>query len=370
MKLKSTYSIVYVTLLLAACTSNKKAEKLEKYLVAYPVVMDTAYVNEYAAEIQSLQNVEVRSRTTGFIEKQYIDEGKRVQSGQPLFKISSKILQQNLQSARSVLKSTVAELKSAEIEFENTNKLYEKNIVSKTEMEMERAKVDAMKAKVDEMESEVLEAEHNLSFAEIRAPFDGIINRIPNKIGSLVEEGTLLTSISNNSHMLVYFNVSETVYLDYIASKADQKLKTISMMLANNVLYPQKGYIETVEGEFDKSTGNIAFRAKFPNPDQILKHGSSGKVLIESTLKNALVIPQKSTFEVQDNTYVFVVDEKGVVHQRRIIPKLRMQNLFVIESGITTHDRFIVEGVQLAKDGDKIESQPISAKELMRSLPN
>jgi RND family efflux transporter MFP subunit len=364
------FSLLSLFIVFTSCKKKKQNEKLETYLVANPMVIDTTYASEYVAEIQSLQNVEIRSRTTGFIEKQFIDEGKIVQEGQLLFRISSKQLEQNLQSAKSAHRSTLAELKSVEIELENTSRLLEKNIVSKTEMELMKSKVEEMKAKVEEKESDMAEAEHNLTLAQIKAPFTGIINRIPNKIGSLVEEGTLMTSLSNNSEMLVYFNVSENVYLDYVEYKTNAKPQQISMVLANNELYPYQGVIETVEGEFDKSTGNIAFRAKFPNPDQILKHGSSGKVLIENKLKKALVIPQKSTFEIQDNTYAFVLDSENIVKMRRIIPKLRMQNLFVIESGIKQDDRFIVEGVQLVKDGDKIAPQSISSAEVLKSLPN
>lgn len=364
------FALLSLIIVSSSCKKKKKSEAIETYLVASPMVIDTTYPSEYVAEIQSLKNVEIRSRTSGYVEKQYVDEGKIVLEGQVLFSISSKLYQHNLQSAKSALRSALAESKSAQIEFENATKLMEKNIISKTEMELMKSRLEAVNAKVDEMNSQVAESERYLSFTQIKAPFSGIINRIPNKNGSLVEEGTLLTSISDNSEMLVYFNVSENVYLDYVESKNSSKPKEISMMLANNEEYPYKGFIETVEGEFDKSTGNIAFRARFPNPDLLLKHGSSGKILIENKLKQALVIPQKSTFEIQDNTYAFVLDSENVVRMKRIVPKLRMQNLFVIESGITANDRFIVEGVQLVKDGDKVTPKIISSTEVLKSLPN
>jgi RND family efflux transporter MFP subunit len=364
------FAIFSFIVVFSSCKKKKKAETLETYLVANPMIIDTTYPSEYVAEIQSLKNVEIRSRTTGYIEKQYIDEGKIVKEGQVLFSISSKLYLHNLQSAQSALRSALAESKSAQIEFENSRKLAEKNIISNTEMELMKSRLEAMSAKVDEMSSQVSEAERFLSFTLVKAPFSGIINRIPNKNGSLVEEGTLLTSISDNSEMLVYFNVSENVYLDYVETKNSSKPKEITMILANNEPYPYKGFIETVEGEFDKSTGNIAFRAKFPNPELLLKHGSSGKILIENKLKKAIAIPQKSTFEIQENTYAFILDDKNVVKMKRIIPKLRMQNLFIVESGITATDRFIVEGVQLVKDGDKVTPKFISSTEVLKSLPN
>jgi len=233
---------------------------------------------------------------------------------------------------------------------------------------MLKAKLEVMKAKIEEAKANEAQAKLNLSFTEIKAPFDGIINRIPNKTGSLVDEEALLTSISNNREVFAYFNVSEIDYLEYAGSKGRDKSGEITLILANNELYNHKGKIETSESEFDKGTGNIAFRARFANPDHLLKHGSSGKIRIDTDLKNAMIIPQKSTFEIQENLYVFVVGSDNVVKMRRIIPKLRMENLFVIESGISTNDNIIYEGIQLVKDGDKIKYQKIATEQAFRNI--
>jgi len=347
-------------LLIAACSSNKIKETEEKYQVVNPLVMDTIYQNEFVAEINALQNVEIRSRIKGFIENIYVDEGQTVHKGQTLFTISSKGFQQDLLKAKASLKSAMADLKSAEIELQSTQNLLDKNIISKPELDLAKAKVDAMNAKIAEAQSDEAQANLNLSFAEIKAPFDGIINRIPNKTGSLVEEGTLLTTISNNKEVYAYFKVSETDYLNYITAKGEGKSKEVSLVLANGSLYNYTGMIETTESEFDKSTGNIAFRAKFPNPEQILKHGSSGKVLVKTALKNAMLIPQKSTFEVQENIYVFVVDKNNKVQQRKVVPSQRLPQLYVIISGLSNDDKIIYEGIQSVKDGEKIVPETVS----------
>ncbi|MBI4945301.1 MAG: efflux RND transporter periplasmic adaptor subunit [Bacteroidetes bacterium] len=350
---------------LSACSTDSKKETPEKFQVISPLIMDTTYQNEYVAEINALQNVEIRTRIKGFIENIYVDEGQIVKQGQTLFTISSKQYEQDLLKAKAGLKSALADLKSTEIDLENTKKLLDKKIVSKTELDMLETKVDAAKAKVEEAQSDEAQAILNLSFTEIKAPFDGIINRIPNKTGSLVEEGTLLTVISNNKEVFAYFNVSEKDYLDYTLSKQQGKSKEVSLVLANGSLYNHKGLIETTESEFDKSTGNIAFRAKFPNPEQVLKHGSSGKILVKTELKNAMLIPQKSTFEVQENIYVFVVDKEGKVQQRKVTPSLRLLQLYVISSGLSPNERIIYEGVQKVKDGDNIMPETIMFSQII-----
>jgi RND family efflux transporter MFP subunit len=342
-------------LFLSACSSNKNdIITLEKFPVTHPVVTDTVYINEYVADIHSRQNVEIRARIKGYIEKIYVDEGSSVRQGQLLFSISNKGFHQDLLRARASLSSAVAEAKSAEVNLENTKIIVEKKVVAKSELDIAQSKLDAANAKIKEAESDEANALLDLSFTEIKAPFDGIINRIPNKTGSLIDEGTLLTSISDNKEVLVYFKVSEREYLDLILKKNTNKDTKVELLLANHQLYNHKGVIETVEGEFDKTTGNIAFRARFPNPDLILKHGSSGKIRLKKELKNAMIIPQKSTFEVQEKTLVYVLDSNNVVQMRSIVPRLRLPNFYVIESGLSLNDRIVYEGLQRVKEGDKI----------------
>lgn len=245
--------------------------------------------------------------------------------------------------------------------------MLDKKIIGKPEYDLALAKVETLKAKIEEAQSDEAQANLNLSYAEIKAPFDGIINRIPHKTGSLIEEETLLTTLSNNREVYVYFNVSEKDYLDYASSKGEGNSKEVSLVLANGAMYNYNGIIETTESEFDKSTGNIAFRAKFPNPENLLKHGGSGKVLVKTELKNAILIPQKSTFEIQGNIYVFVVNADSTVQQRQIKPTARLSQLYVIEPALQTSDRIIYEGIQKVKDGDKVQTETVSFSKISNS---
>ncbi|MFO0478220.1 MAG: efflux RND transporter periplasmic adaptor subunit [Bacteroidota bacterium] len=351
--------------LFAACSSEKETKsEEEKFSVTTPIVMDTVYTNEYVADIHSVQNVEIRARVKGYIEAIHVDEGKLVKAGQLLFSISNKEYKEALIRAKASLKSAIAEAKSAEVDLQNAKTLVDKNVVSKTNLELAQSKLDAANAKIEEAKSDEANALLNLSFTEIKAPFDGIINRIPNKIGSLIDEGTLLTSISDNQEVFAYFNVSEKEYLDFI-TKPKQDKQQVELVLANGQLHKQKGVVETIDGEFDKTNGNIAFRARFSNPDGILKHGSSGKVRLRTELKNAMIISQKSTFEIQEINYVFVVDKDNVVHMKSFVPKFRLPSLYVVESGLLPTDKIIYEGIQRVKEGDKIIAQPISSKEML-----
>src|SRR5205085_6858038 len=194
-------SIIIVTCLLASlyqagCNSEKqKIEEPEKYTITTPLKIDTSFAKEYVSQIRSVRNIEIRAQEKGYLQNIYADEGQFVKQGQILFRIMPKLFEAELQKAE-------AEVKAASIELQNTTALVEKNIVSRNEQMMAQAKLDQANA-------EVALAKLHLSFTEIRAPFDGTIDRIPLKTGSLIEEGELLTSLSDNSEMFAYFNVSE-----------------------------------------------------------------------------------------------------------------------------------------------------------------
>ncbi len=356
--------------ILTSCGSiSIKRKSVGSFPVTKPVYIDTLYATDYVTDINSIQNIELRARVKGYIEGIYVDEGEFVKTGQVLFKIGGQLYAEELLKAKAMVKNAIAEAKAAELDLQSVKILVEKKIVSESQMEMAKAKLDALNAKIEEVQSYESSAKQRLQFTEIRAPFDGYINRIPYKIGSLIDEGTLLTTLSDNSEVFAYFHISEKEYLDFATILKDSSKKSgVSLILANNTVHPYKGNIETIEGEFDNSTGSIALRARFPNKERILKHGSSGKIRIKRAIKRALVIPQKSTFEIQDRMYVFVVDTNGIVEMRSIVPQLRISHLYVIRSGLDTHENVIYEGIQDVKDGMKITSELVPMSKILTDL--
>lgn len=347
--------IALSSLMLLSC--NKKKEEKEEvsvYPVTSPLVMDTVIDKEYVAQIQSVKNIEVRAQEKGFLEKIFVDEGQFVRQGQTLFRIMPKLYQAELLKAQ-------AEVAQATIELKNASTLASNNIVSKNERSMAKAKLDAANA-------EAKLAQIHLSFTDIKAPFSGIINRIPLKLGSLIDEGDLLTSLSDNTNMYSYFNVSEPEYLSYQMHAADRGSSEVSLVMANGEVLPEKGQIQTIEGEFDNETGNIAFRAKFPNPNKLLRNGETGKVRMTLPLKNALIIPQKATYEIQDQKYVFVIDKNGVARSKNIKVAYELPDVYVIASGLSTGDKILLEGVQKVKDDQKVQTKFQDPKKVLQSL--
>ena len=329
-----------------------------KIVITSPKPMDVTVIQPYVCQIHSRRHINVCALENGYLQEIAVREGQAVKKGDLMFKIVPVLY-------KAKLDAELAEARLAELEYNNTESLFKrKAVVSQNEVLLFKAKLDRAKAKADLAQAEV-------NFTEVRAPFDGIVDRQHEQLGSLIKEGDFLTTLSDNSVMWVYFNVTEAQYLEYMAGlKQGNQDQKIELKLANGNKFPQTGKIGAIEAQFNNETGNIPFRADFPNPDGLLRHGQTGSVLISRTLKNALVIPQRATFEVLDKRYVYVVGEDDVVHQREIAVQNELDDIFVINKGLDVNDRILFEGGRQVRDGEKVEYEFRSPEEVMANQKN
>ncbi len=332
---------LYALICNTSCESHKEHKVEERsFPVTNALRMDTTITEVFVCQIHSIQHIELRAQEKGYLENIYVDEGDFVKKGQLLFQIMPRLYEAEFQKVQ-------AEVSFAEIEYQNTKKLADSNIVAPNELAMAQAKLQQAKA-------ELALAKLHLDFTQIRAPFDGIIDRFHVRLGSLIDEGELLTNLSDNSKMWVYYNVPEAEYLDYKSEvQSDEKVK-VSLMMANNKLFKFPGLVETIEADFNPETGNIAFRATFTNPDGLLRHGETGNILMHVPLSSALLIPQKATFEILDKKYVYVIDKDNSVKSREITVGAEMPHLYAVTSGLSEEDKFMLEGLRLVRENDKI----------------
>lgn len=329
------------------------AEKAE-IVVTSPKAMDVTITQPFVCQIRSQQNIDICALDSGYLQEVYVKEGQAVKKGDAMFKILP-ILYSTKAAAE------VAEARIAELEYEFAKELAEKKVVSQNEVLLKEAKWQKAKAQAEMMKAE-------LGFTTISAPFDGIVDRQYKQLGSLIHESETLTNLSDNSVMWVYFNVPEKQYLAYVASsKQPQENQKIELELANQETFPQPCLNTTVEGKFNNQTGNIAFRADFPNPDGVLRHGQTGTILIHRTLKDALVIPQRATFELLDKQYVWVVGADDVAHQRLITIKHELEDTYVINTGLHVSDKIVFEGVRDVQENGKVEYEFKKPEEILQN---
>lgn len=342
---------------LTACNEHREEPHPEshKIVVTTPQQKAVTLTEKYVCQIHSSRHIEVRALERGYLEQVSVREGQAVKKGEAIFKLVPTIY-------KAKMDAEVAQQELAELQFEFAEKLKESNVVSKNELSLK-------KAELAKAEANVTLARAQLNFATVKAPFDGIVDRQLHQLGSLVEEGDILTTLSDNTMMWVYFNVPEQSYLDYMTNLSqDQENLKIELLLANHKKFPQMGKINTIEAEFNNRTGNIPFRADFPNPNHLLRHGQTGTILISRVQKHALVIPQRATFQVLDKRYAYVVDEQNVAHQREIMVENELEDIFVIKQGLAVNDKFVLEGIRQVHDGDKVEFEERQSEQVLAHL--
>jgi len=376
MKISANAAIVLglIALSLSGCMSHAGSQEVSHaaseghaethehaILVTSPIRKDVIGTQQYVCQIRSCQHIEVRALEGGYLDKINVKEGQAVKKGELMFKILPTLYQAKLESEN-------AEVQRLQIELENAEALLKKGYVSQPEIALKKADVAKAQAKLSLARAE-------LGFTNVTAPFDGIVDRQRSQLGSLIAEGDVLTTLSDNSLMWVYFNVPEKDYLAYKADldKANSGGKEdhlqVELKLANHEMFPQQGKIGAIEADFNNTTGNIAFRADFPNPNSLLRNGQTGTILIHNTLKNAVVIPQRAKFDILARPYVYVVDKDHVVRQRDItIHKGVLDDIFVIEKGLDEKDKIILEGILQVRDGDKIEYEYQAPEKVLGKL--
>ncbi len=312
----------------------------------------------YVCQIHSCKHIEIRALERGYLEQIGVNEGQMVKKDQLMFQIVPILYQAKLDSE-------IAERNRVEIELKNAKNLNQKGFLSEQEIAIKSAEL----AKA---EAQVMLATAELKFATIKAPFDGIVDRQHNQLGSLIEEGDILTTFSDNSVMWVYFNVPEARYLEYKADidkdAGHEDHLQIELKLANGQIFPQPGKIGAIEADFNNMTGNISFRADFDNPQGLLRNGQTGTILIHRKLENVVVIPQRATFEILDKRYAYVVDEDHIVHQRDIKIETEQDDIFVVSEGLKDGDKIILEGIRQVRDGDKIDYEFQEADKVLGNL--
>jgi len=341
---KPVLALIMTAMLLGGCNKHEHEEKEAtlKLTVTNPLRKDTKIIKEYVSQIHAYRHIELRALERGYLQSIFVDEGQTVKQGQKMFKIMPTLYEVDLLKAK-------AEADVVRIEYQNTKALAAKNIVSATELALARAKLNKENA-------EVKIAQTHLNFTNINAPFTGIMGRFHVRNGSLLDEGELLTSLSDISKIWVYFNVPESEYLDYKTNKLDATPVKVKLKMANGAIFDQEGVIETIEADFDNKTGNIEFRAAFPNPDAILRHGETGNIQIDIPYKNALIIPQMATFEILDKTYVYIVNKEHKLEQKLVHIAAELPHVYLIKDGLKTSDQVLIEGLRRVHNGQEVEA--------------
>ena len=366
-------------MLLASCGNNDAAKKAAAAAAAgpqaYPVftvnTQNTTLDSDYPATIEGIQNIDIRPKVDGFIEKIFVDEGAVVKKGQLLFTINAPQYEQQVRTARAAISSAEADVNAAQLTVNKTRPLVEKDIISKYDLDAAQLTLQSRKAALAQAKAELVNAQVNLGYTSVKSPVDGVVGSIPFRNGSLVSSTSTqpLTTVSNTSKVYAYFSLNEKQLLDfsktYKGNTLAQQMKNIpavSLVLADGTIYAQNGKIESINGQINTSTGSASLRATFPNPISLLKNGASASVRIPQHVDNAILIPQKSTIDLQGKKFVYVLgDSAKTINTEIEIMDLAKGKFYVVTKGLKAGDKVVLEGFQSLKDGTKIKPEEKSA---------
>ncbi|GAK94633.1 AcrA/AcrE family multidrug resistance protein [Nonlabens ulvanivorans] len=367
----TVYKLVMMALMfvITSCgDSNEKEEQAEAPPASFPVtqlqVRTVTGFTEYPTTIEGKVNSDVRAKTSGYIEKVYVDEGQKVRKGQVLFKLETQSLSEDAGAAK-------AQVNVAQVEVNKLIPLVEKNIISPVQLETAKANLKRAQANYSGVAA-------NIGYATIKSPIDGFVGAINFREGALISpsDATPLTTVSQIDEVYAFFSFNEAQYIDHLQrSEGQNKAERIknspdlTLVLANGKEYSEKGRIQTSTGQINQSTGTIQIRAAFDNPNEILTNGNSGKIKFPIEYKDAIVVPQTATFEQQGNIMIFRLGEDNKVDTSILTVSGTVDNLYVIESGLESTDKIVISGIGRLKNGMSINPQEVSFEEAIKPVP-
>lgn len=363
-----------VAALFASCGGQKGKMGDNEYAVRTIETQSTELQTSYPATIRGVQDVEIRPKISGFITKLCVKEGQVVKKGQLLFEIDNVTYQAAVRQAKAAVNSAQAQLSTSKLTYENNQKLFANNVIGTYELQSSRNAYENAQAALAQAKANYVSAKQNLDFCYVTSPANGVVGDLPYRVGALVSSSSAepLTTISNISTMQVYFSMTEKDLLDMTKEKggihaAISEYPPVKLQLADGTTYNHEGKVAAVSGVIDQSTGSVSMRADFPNPEQLLKSGGSGYIVVPHASSNAIVVPQDAVAQVQDRYFVYVLgkDNKVKYTSVTINPDNDGKN-YIIESGLKAGDRIVVQGITTLKDGMQIT--PITEAQYQEKL--
>jgi len=378
--------IILIALTVASCTNQQKAGQPGAAAVVkeYPVIavksQSTQLYKDYPTKLQGQQTVEIRSKIAGYIEQIMVDEGAVVRKGQLLFRLNANDVQAMVRSAEAQVKVAEANIFTAQVNVEKTKPLVEKDIISKFDLQSAESTLKAQEAQLAQAKANLENARANLQYTQITSPADGTIGNFPFRVGSLVSSSTTepLTTVSNTVKMYAYFSFNEKEFLTLTKGLEGKnlqekltKLPDVSLILADNSIYEKPGRIETASGLVDEQTGAVNIRASFPNPDGLLRSGGSGLVRIPQYVDSAIIIPQKTTYELQGKHFVYMLGTDNKVHNTEIeILVGNLKDSYVVTSGLKAGDQIVLDGIAALRNDTEIKPKLVEAGTLSENMPS
>lgn len=359
--------------LLTSCGSNSQQmpEANKDFAVMTVSGTEANLTTSYPATIKGMQDIEIRPKVAGYLVKLLVDEGSTVRQGQPLFLIDSEQYRAQVKAAQAQVKVCKTTIATQKLTVDNKRMLFKQNIISSYDLQMAENTLATYEAQLAAAEAQLAAAQDNLKWCTVTSPANGVVGTIPYRVGSLVSGSNPqpLTTVSNIEQMYVYFSMTEKQLLGLTREQggvqaAISKMPGVSLELSDGSQFAESGVVSTVSGMIDPTTGSVQMRATFKNSGHVLRSGGTGTILVPTHAKDAILVPQKATFDIQNKKFVYILGAGNTVAPREItvLPQHNGED-FVVTAGLRKGERIVVDGVNQLKNGMKINPiTPAQAK--------
>ena len=312
----------------------------------------------YPATIKGVQDVEIRPKASGFIMQINVKEGQTVGAGQVLFVIDNETAQQQVRQAQAAVNTAQQQCNTAKLTYENSKKLHESRVIGDFELQTSQNSYEVAQAQLAQAQAALASAKEQLSYCYVKSPAAGVVGTLPFKKGALVSSSNVLTTVSNNSSMEVYFSVTEKAAMQLQAAGL-QSLPSVKLLLADGSTYGHEGKVTKMSGVIDQATGSVQLIALFQNPQRILKSGGAGTIVIPRQATDAIIIPQSCVSEVQNKKFIYLLgsDNKVKYSEIKVDPQNDGMN-YIVTDGLKPGDKYVTNGITKLSDG--MEIKPIT----------
>ncbi len=368
MKKNKILMFAAATLLLASCGGGGGRPTFgdNEYPVLTVGTSSTQMQTTYPAIIKGVQDVQICPKVQGFITQINVKEGQTVSAGQVLFVLDNVTYQSQVRQAQASVNTSEASCNTAKLNFENSQKLFENGVIGDFELKSATNSYEQAKASLSAAQASLASAKEMLSFCYVKSPAAGVVGTLPYKIGTLVNTSTVMTTVSNNSSMEVYFSLTEKDAMNMTQASLGE-MPSVQLRLADGTIYNHEGKVTKMSGVIDAATGSVQIIALFPNPEKLLKSGGSGAIVIPKSNSNAIVIPQGCVSEVQDKKFIYLLGEGNKVKYSEI--KVDPQNdgkNYIVTEGLKVGDKYVTNGITKLSDG--MEIVPITPEQYEQKI--
>ena len=368
MKKNKILMFAAATLLLASCGGGGGRPTFgdNEYPVQAVGTSSMQMQTTYPATIKGVQDVQICPKLQGFITQINVKEGQTVGAGQVLFVLDNATYQAQVRQAQASVNTSQAQCNTSKLSYENSQKLFESGVIGDFELQSASNGYEQAKASLAAAQASLANAKEMLSFCYVKSPAAGVVGTLPYKIGTLVNTSTVLTTVSNNSSMEVYFSLTEKDALNMTQASLGE-FPSVQLRLADGTIYNHEGKVTKMSGVIDPSTGSVQIIALFPNAEKQLKSGGSGAIVIPRSNSSAIVIPQSCVSEVQDKKFIYLLGEGNKVKYSEIkVDPQNDGNTYIVTEGLKVGDKYVTNGITKLNDG--MEIVPITPEKYQQKI--